>query len=404
MCAIRNYSVVTLAYWSFMLTDGALRMIVLLHFHKLGYTPLELAFLFLLYEFFGIVTNLFAGYIATIRGLKITLIMGLFIQACALMILSYLEPEWKEWQVIGFIMLAQSLSGIAKDLTKMSSKTAIKFLIPENDHSSLFKWVSVLTGSKNAIKGAGFFVGGILLSLFGFQGSLWILASIILTAFLASLLLPNQIGKVKQVDAIGGLFQQNQKIKCLSLARFFLFGARDIWFVVAVPLFFSIEFQWNFSQIGSFMAVWVMGYGFFQSIAPVVMRFIKRGKNVHGRDTIWIGSLLLLVLLFLVYATLDELVLRISLPVGLVAFGIVFALMSSVHSYLVLKYSDGDKAAKNVGFYYMSNAAGRLVGTLFSGLLYQEGGLLYCLLGSSLFIATVILISCKLPPEDCNNQ
>ena len=60
--AIRNYALVTGAYWGFTLTDGALRMLVLLHFYALGYSAFEIALLFVLYEFAGIITNLVGGW------------------------------------------------------------------------------------------------------------------------------------------------------------------------------------------------------------------------------------------------------------------------------------------------------------------------------------------------------
>ena len=169
---LRNYTLVTAAYWGFTLTDGALRMLVLLHFHDLGYSAVQIAFLFLFYEFFGVVTNLVGGWIGSHMGLKVTLFAGLTLLVVALSSLAMLDPSWSVAVSVAYVMGAQALSGIAKDLTKMSSKSAIKVLLPEDADSALFKWVAVLTGSKNALKGAGFFLGGVLLSWLGFKGSL----------------------------------------------------------------------------------------------------------------------------------------------------------------------------------------------------------------------------------------
>ncbi|MDX1738742.1 MAG: MFS transporter, partial [Alphaproteobacteria bacterium] len=159
---IKSYIGVTFAYWGFTISDGALRMLVLLHFHQLGYTPLDLAYLFLLYEFMGVVTNLVGGWIAARLGLRSTLIGGLAVQVFALLMLSMLEPSWTHSVSLAYVMVAQALSGIAKDLTKMSSKSAVKLTAHPEDNlleRRLFKWVSFLTGSKNALKGFGFFVG-----------------------------------------------------------------------------------------------------------------------------------------------------------------------------------------------------------------------------------------------------
>jgi predicted MFS family arabinose efflux permease len=382
-----------------MLTDGALRMLVLLHFHELGYSPVQLAFLFLLYEFFGVVTNLFAGLLASKTGLKRTLVYGLGLQILALVLLSCLNPAWAEWAVISYIMVAQSLSGIAKDLTKMSSKTAVKFLVPEDQSSALFKWVSVLTGSKNAIKGAGFFVGGFLLTVLGFQHSLLAMALLIGLAFSGSLFLPNEIGRAKVKQTFGSLLTQGRNINVLSSARFFLFGARDIWFVVGVPIFFSTQLNWSFTEVGTFMACWVIGYGVVQSLAPMILKKGFRLKQASGSTTTVLTIFLGIVLFAIFYFVEQGVDVQLIVISGLALFGIVFALNSAVHSYLILHYADGDRAAVNVGFYYMANAGGRLVGTLFSGVLYQVGGLVYCLLGSLVFVILSTISSYFLPRD-----
>ena len=383
-----------------MLTDGALRMLVLLHFHNLGYSPIELAFLFVFYELASIFTNLYAGFLGNKKGLKIPLVAGLFLQTIALVTLSFMNLSWMNWQLILYAMLAQCLSGIAKDLTKMSSKTAIKFLVPSNQESTLFKWVSILTGSKNAIKGIGFFVGGAFLQFFGFQLALWILAGILLIPLLSSLFLPKKMGTMKKKMRLIEIFNQKKDIQILSFARFFLFSSRDIWFVVGVPLFLSAQFAWDFGEVGSFMAAWVIGYGVLQSATPTIIKWITKSEAVSGRTTLWVSIFLIWIMSLLVSASFFEFYLPYLLPIGLLLFGLLFAMISSIHSYLVLSYSDGDKAASSVGFYYMANASGRLVGTLLSGILYHFGSLTACLSGSLVFVMINGLISIYLPKKE----
>lgn len=396
--ALRNYCIVTVAYWSFMLTDGALRMLTLLYFHELGYGPIKLASLFLFYEFFGIVTNLFGGWLAQRFGLKSTLTSGLLLQVGAMTLLSFLNHDWAPSFAIPFVMAAQALSGIAKDLTKMSSKTAIKFLIPEEQNSKLFKWVSILTGSKNAIKGFGFFFGGFLLQSLGFKEALWLMAVGIAVIFFSSLfLLPQEIGQAKSKNRLKELFQQGKTINLLAAARVFLFGARDIWFVVAVPIFLSSQFKWNFSQVGTFMAVWVIVYGFVQGMAPKILKGKSRDKAPCGFTASLLSLALSVSMLSILLLQFFNVSSMWTIVGGLYIFGAIFALNSSVHSFLILDYADGSKAAMNVGFYYMANAIGRLLGTLLSGLLYQVGGLTACLLGSFIFLALCTVITWQLP-------
>ena len=398
MSGLRNYALVTGAYWAFTLTDGALRMLVLLHFHALGYGPVELAFLFLFYELFGVVTNLLGGFLAAQMGLRVTLLAGLALQVVALVMLSFVAPTWSRALSVGYVMAAQALSGIAKDLTKMSSKSAIKTLVPAGEESSLFKWVAILTGSKNALKGAGFFLGGLLLTVLGFKLSLRAMAGALLAILLGSTAsLPRELGKAKTKSKLGMLFSKEPAINRLSAARFFLFGARDIWFVVGVPVFLSARLGWSFTRVGTFLALWVIGYGVIQSIAPSVIGRFTGGRAPQAGAA--------QALAFLLAATMGLVPLGLSLGYspeivvlgGLGLFGVVFALNSSVHSYLVLAYSDGDKVALNVGFYYMANAGGRLVGTLLSGVLYQAAGLAGCLWASFTFAAATGALSLLLP-------
>jgi len=398
MSGIRNYILVTAAYWAFTLTDGALRMLVLLHFHALGYSPVELAFLFVFYELFGVVTNLVGGFVAARLGLRATLLGGLALQVVALGMLSLLEPTWGRALSVAYVMAAQALSGIAKDLTKMSAKSAIKVLVPAGADASLFKWVAVLTGSKNALKGVGFFLGGLLLGELGFRSSLLAMAAGILAALvLSAASLPRELGKAKGKAKFSHLFSKSREINVLSAARFFLFGARDIWFVVGVPVFLATQFAWGFTQVGGFLAAWVIGYGIIQSLTPLLLRRFTGGRAPQGRSAAVLAVLLAVVIGGVIVGVRAGYRADVLVVLGLGVFGVVFAINSSVHSYLILAYSDGDKVAMNVGFYYMANAGGRLVGTVLSGLLYQEAGLVGCLAASAGFAAAAGLLAAFLP-------
>jgi MFS family permease len=357
MSAVRNYILVTIAYCAFTLTDGALRMLVLLHFHDLGYTPIELAFLFLFYEFFGVVTNLLGGWIASQMGLRVTLLGGLGLQVVSLMLLGGVNPAWPKAVSVAYVMGTQSLSGIAKDLTKMSAKSSIKVLVPENRESSLFKWVAILTGSKNALKGVGFFLGGLLLAVLGYRHSLFAMAiALVLVLALSAVSLPRELGKSKSKSKFKRLLSKTREVNILSAARFFLFGARDIWFVVGVPVFLSVNLGWGFTEVGTFLALWVVGYGFIQSAAPVLIQRWTGGRAPQGRAAQVLAFLLAGVTAVIAAGLHAGQSTAIVILGGLAVFGAVFAINSSVHSYLILAYSDGDKVAMNVGFYYMANA------------------------------------------------
>jgi len=400
----RAYALVTAAYWGFTLSDGALRMLVLLHFHTLGYDAIQLAFLFLLYEACGILTNLFGGWLAARIGLKFTLWAGLFLQVIALSMLALLDPGWALGLSVAYVMTSQALSGIAKDLTKMSSKSAVKLLVPTaeetNDSSKrlLFTLVAALTGSKNALKGAGFFLGGLLLTTLGFAPSLWVMAGVLFVILVMSLiLLRGDLGKSKAKPKVGSLFSKSPAINRLSLARFFLFGSRDAWFVVGLPIFLTETLAWNFSQTGAFLSAWVIAYGMVQALAP---RFISRGdatkanadQTISRAALIW-GIALAAVTFAIALAVQFDWYLSIAVLAGLSLFGFLFALNSSIHSYLILAFSDSDQVALNVGFYYMANAGGRLLGTLLSGVMYLVGGLSACLWTSAVLVLIAALLT-----------
>jgi hypothetical protein len=389
---IRSYALVTGAYWAFTLTDGALRMLVLLHFYTLGYGALQIALLFLLYEFFGVLTNLLGGWVASRMGLKVTLFAGLALQILALGILAVFDPSWPVLWGVAYVMGAQALSGIAKDLTKMSAKTSIKTLVAEGDHGVLFKWVAVLTGSKNALKGVGFFLGGVLLERLGFEYALLAMAAGLGVVLVVSVIgLPKGLGQAKVKTKFTHLFSKSTAINRLSAARFFLFGARDIWFVVGLPLFLAATLGWSHGQIGAYMAAWVIGYGFIQAGAP---KLIVQPDAATSR---WWILALILVTSAIGGAVALGIEPGLAVVFGLLVFGFVFAINSAVHSYLILAYSKAEDAALNVGFYYMANACGRLVGTVLSGLAYQGGGLLACLGVSAVFLLAAWAWSLKLP-------
>ncbi len=387
MTDMKSYAVVTAAYWSFTLTDGALRMLILLHFHALGYSPFKLATLFLLYEFMGILTNLVGGWLASQFGLRLTLFTGLLLQTFSLLALSMLNSNWSQQFSIVFVLCIQGLSGVAKDLSKMSSKSAIKLAANKNTHSTLFKWTAFLTGSKNALKGLGFFIGSLLLAKAGFQTSL-----LIMSTYLGIILIFTKINLTKSFGGnlsktkFSSILSKTQSINFLSIARALLFGSRDVWFVVGLPVFLYDVLNWNFETIGIFFAGWVIGYGTIQSLVP---RFFKQSSfeqmNEIHITTIWTYGLcfITIILAAAFYIGLNPL---ICVVVGLSIFGFIFAINSSLHSFLILALTKTSDVTLNVGFYYMANAVGRFLGTLLSGITYQIGGLFGCLIVASIMI------------------
>jgi hypothetical protein len=403
LSALQQYAIVTANYWAFTLTDGALRMLVVFHFHELGYSTLEIAFLFLFYEFFGIVTNLYGGWLGARFGLRLTLWSGTLMQVAALLMLIPVADSWPKWWSVAYVMVAQAISGIAKDLNKMSAKSAIKTVVPEtpNDQAQgqqqLFRWVAILTGSKNALKGVGFFLGGLLLTTIGFNAAVGAMAGGLFVAFLLTLVLPADIGRMKQKPGFSALFSKSRNINLLSLARFFLFGARDVWFVVALPVFLQTTLGWRFWEVGGFMGLWVISYGIVQGAAPALRRSWGQ-SGPPGAAAVEFWSAVLTAIPALIAIALWRQVGQpgVAVVVGLAAFGVVFAMNSSIHSYMVLAYTDAEAVSLNVGFYYMANAAGRLVGTVLSGALFLVGGLQACLWASSGLVVAAWLVSTRL--------
>lgn len=390
---VKQYLVVTGNYWACTLTDGALRMLVVLHFHQLGYSPLSIAFLFLFYEIFGVITNLVGGYLGARIGLNRTMNIGLAMQVIALLMLAVPTTML----TVAWVMGAQALSGIAKDLNKMSAKSSIKMLVPSDQQGQLFKWVALLTGSKNALKGVGFFLGGALLALWGFKGSVVGMAAALGVIWLASIvLLKKDLGKAKNKPKFGDMFSKSRAINILSAARLFLFGARDVWFVVALPVFLSNQLGWDFWWVGGFLASWVIAYGIVQSLAPMITGKAS-GKTPDGRAALWWAIGLAIITGGIAAALNTALPAATVLIAGLFLFGAVFAINSSLHSYLIVSYAKEDGASVDVGFYYMANAMGRLLGTLLSGFIYQNAGLSACLWVSTVMISIAALASVVLP-------
>ena len=403
LSSLQQYSIVTANYWAFTLTDGALRMLVLFHFHELGYSTLEIAFLFFFYEFFGILTNLYGGLIGARSGLRFTLWVGTLLQILALLMLIPVAASWPKLLSVTYVMVAQAVSGIAKDLNKMSAKSAIKVVVPVRDDDvqtgdlQLFKWVAILTGSKNALKGVGFFLGGLLLTSFGFNVAVGLLAAGLAFAFLPTLALPGDFGQMKDKPSLSSLFSKSQGINVLSLARFFLFGARDVWFVVALPVFLEASLGWSFWEIGGFLGLWVIGYGIVQGSAPGLRRLWGKTTPPGVSSVQFWSALLTAIPALIAIALWREVDVSVAITAGLTAFGVVFAMNSSIHSYMVLSYTDSENVSLNVGFYYMANAAGRLTGTLLSGAIFLVGGMQACLWMSCLLVGLAFLSSCKLP-------
>ncbi|USD32414.1 MULTISPECIES: organoarsenical effux MFS transporter ArsJ [Vibrio] len=391
--SVRQYMLVTFNYWNFTVTDGALRMLVVLYFHDLGYSTLEIASLFLFYEFFGVVTNLIGGWLGARLGLNKTMNLGLAMQIVALAMLAVPNV----WLTIPWVMLAQALSGIAKDLNKMSAKSSIKALVPDEQQGALYKWVAILTGSKNALKGVGFFIGGLLLSLIGFKYAVLLMAGVLTLVLIGSLIgLESDLGKAKNKPKFSQIFSKSSSINILSAARMFLFGARDVWFVVALPIYLGSVFGWDHLWVGGFLATWVIAYGFVQGFAPKITGKAQGNVPDGSAALMWAG-LLAVITAGIAYAVQIGWQPQLVIVVGLLIFGAVFAVNSSLHSYLIVSYAKGDGVSLDVGFYYMANAMGRLIGTVLSGWIFQVAGLAACLWVSFAFLALTTLISIKLP-------
>jgi len=378
---VKQYLLVTFNYWAFTLTDGALRMLVVLYFHQLGYAPLAIAMLFLFYEIFGVITNLIGGWLGARIGLNKTMQIGLVLQVIALLMLAV--PD--EFLSVVWVMLAQALSGIAKDLNKMSAKSSIKTLVPREQQGALFKWVALLTGSKNTLKGVGFFLGGFLLTTVGFQQGVIAMAMVLgVIALMSQFLLKKEMGKAKSKPKFTRIFSTHAPLNYLSAARLFLFGARDIWFVIAAPVFLASQLQWSHQNVGIFMACWVIGYGMIQAATPKYLSLEGQATvSKTAKWALWLSVVSIAIALGMYLLQESHSAIELVLTGGLLAFGAVFAVNSALHSYIIVSIAKEDGVSMDVGFYYMANAMGRLIGTILSGVIYQEYGIEACLVGAT---------------------
>ena len=393
---VKQYLIITGNYWAFTLTDGTLRMLVVLYFHQLGYSPLSIAMLFLFYEIFGVVTNLVGGWLGARLGLNKTMNIGLALQIVALAML--VVPS--ELLTVAYVMAAQALSGIAKDLNKMSAKSSIKLLVPEDNSSKLYQWIALLTGSKNTLKGIGFFLGGLLLTVFGFSGAITIMALALTAVWLFSLFsLKQDLGKAKNKPKFKDVLSKSRAINLLSAARLFLFAARDVWFVIALPVFLAAEFGWQHTWVGGFIAAWIILYGVIQTQAPKLTAKAS-GKSPNGQDAAKWGALLFIVPSLMAVALSTGLPATWVIVAGLTAFAVLFAINSSLHSFLIVDMASKDGVSLDVGFYYMANAGGRLLGTVLSGWVFQAYGIIACLVISAIFIALAVMFAAMIVPRN----
>jgi predicted MFS family arabinose efflux permease len=400
--ALRNYAIVTAAYWGFTLTDGALRMLVLLHFFRLGYSPLTLSFLFLLYEAAGIAANLVGGWLAVRFGIARMLAVGLTTQIAGFLFMSAMQPEWSALLSVAWVVVAQGICGIAKDVTKTASKSAIKLTADQAQTGKaerrLFRWVAWFTGSKNAMKGIGFFLGGVLLEVLGFRLALWVMAAALAMVVMGVILsLPPMMGKAQASRNAREFLAKSRGVNLLAAARVLLFGARDVWFVVGLPVFLYAS-GWTFTMVGGFLALWTIGYGVVQAGAPALVRRDDRdGGAAIAAARLWSLLLTLVPAAMATWLGFDGRLAEVVILAGLILFGLAFAINSSIHSYLILAYAGSEKAAEDVGFYYAANAAGRFIGTLLSGALFGLGGIKACLAGSALMVFGCWLLTLALP-------
>jgi hypothetical protein len=207
------------------------------------------------------------------------------------------------------------------------------------------------------------------------------------------------LGSANKKAKFRQMLSKNRAVNVLAAARLFLFGSRDVWFVVGLPVFLREVLGWDFWQAGGFLAIWVIGYGIVQASAPSIIRrrVAGEGAEPNGKTATWLAFVLAAFPAGIALSLTSGIAPTTVVVVGLIAFGIMFAMNSAVHSYLILAYTDSDKVAMNVGFYYMANAGGRLMGTVLSGLLYQWYGLVGCLWAAVAFVLAAGLLSLALP-------
>ena len=264
-------------------------------------------------------------------------------------------------------------------------------------------------GSKNAVKGLGFLIGALLLGRYGFEMAV-IGMALVLSVVLAAVLIfmPSGLPRGMKGAKFTEVWSKDRRINQLSAARLFLFGARDVWFVVGIPVYFYAVLSDGsgagdraaFFAIGSFMAVWIMLYGAVQACAPMIVRAKGRPlAEIMTRACRWVAALTMVpaaLSMLVAFAQGHPSWLTFALVAGLLIFGFVFAVNSALHSYLILALTGPERVTFDVGFYYMANAAGRLCGTVLSGLSYQLGGLSACLATAAVFCGLSWVMAGKL--------
>jgi hypothetical protein len=416
--ALWPFIIITITYLLFTVTDGAVRMLVLLHAYNKGFTAMEVAIMFTLYELMGAVTNLAAGVAGSKWGIRATLISGLLLQIVGLGMLYGWSDDWSKGEAIVYVTIAQAMCGIAKDLTKLGGKTVTKLVTPEEKQVRLFKLVSALTGYKNSLKGVGYFMGAALLD-WSYEAAISVNIGFIIVALPFAIFgLTTQLGRVASKNiTLAAVFKQSDNINYLSLARLFLFGSRDLWFEVPLPFYLRSPegLGWPRAAVGALLASYIIIYGQCQSYSPqLVLAPLKQSPPNKWACILW-NAVLAVCPIFMGAMALTSMYDEpgdsstgkvATLMIGVFSFAIIFAINSAVHSYLVVKYAEGNKVAMNVGFYYMANAFGRLTGTIISGALYSyvgsnvNDGLAACFLASLVFVVISTVVTFWLDDDE----
>lgn len=397
-------------------------MIVLLHAYQLGFSAWLTAIMFSLYELAGVVTNLAAGLAGSRWGIKATLVTGLVVQLVGIGLLYGFRDAWgapgQQWKGLVYITLAQALCGVAKDLVKLGGKTVTKLVTPDEKQSALFKLVSWITGFKNSMKGIGYFIGAASLTV-NVQFALGLLLFLILLALPAALFgLRRDLGRTRSANVtLRQVLSPSSNVMRLSVARAFLFGSRDLWFEVPLPFFLRDKLQgigWARPATGAALALFIIVYGQVQSWTPqLVLQPLRQAPANKLVQVLW-NAMLTVVPACLAAALLGSHIFTghqhgasvAVLMCGLAAFCVIFAINSSIHSYLILRYSEGDSVAKSVGIYYASNAVGRFVGTLVSGAIYEYSSdskaraLGYCFVASACFSLISTLLTLRIDDHE----